>query len=367
MAAAVLAGCASVPRRAPQTASDLAESSIPAIPDARMWLDADLKSWSAWQSARRASPAVTDETHMLAISSGSDKGAFSAGYLVGCSAAGRRPAFDLVTGVSAGALVAPFAFLGSPYDRDRAPNFTGTATSDVFRVRLLGLLFGKASFADSGPLRTLIARYVNAAFVEAIAVEHRKGRRLLILTTNLDAARGMVWDVGAIAASGSPARVDLVRSILLASASIPGLFAPVMIDSKSRERDLSEMHADGGIVQSILFPPLVPKFADADSGKTLLVLYNGKWPIEHQVVRRSVGAVVGRAFATLTAEADRNTLAAYRADHADTSIRFAAIDPNFSTKSKRLFERRYMTALFAYGRSKAIKEQCQSDDATARR
>ena len=152
---------------------------------------------------------------LLALSSGSDNAAYAAGVLEGWTRAGNRPDFTVVTGVSAGALTAPFAFLGSEYDARLRRLYTSITQKDVYVRRGVGGLISGPSLADTGPLRTLIAANIDATLVERIAAQHARGRRLYIMTTNLDAGRGVVWDMGAIAASKSPRRLELFRDCLL--------------------------------------------------------------------------------------------------------------------------------------------------------
>jgi predicted acylesterase/phospholipase RssA len=161
---------------------------------------------------------------LLAISGGGENGAFGAGLLVGWTAAGARPVFKGVTGISTGALTAPFAFLGSAYDDKLREVYTTITGKDVLESRgIYGVLF-QDSMADNAPLRKTVAKYVDQAMLDAIGKESKKGRILLIGTTNLDAMRPVIWNIGAIANSGQPDRLKLVQDILVASAAIPGAF-----------------------------------------------------------------------------------------------------------------------------------------------
>src|SRR5258707_1504011 len=167
---------------------------------------------------------------LLAISGGGDNGAFGAGVLVGWSESRTRPSFKIVTGISTGALIAPLAFVGPEYDPLLAEMYTTIGQSDIFDKRpvLAGLV--SDALADSRPLRNLIAKYVDANLVARIAEESRRGRALVIITTNLDAGVPVIWNIGAIAESRRPQTIRLIRNILLASASVPGFFPPVMFD-----------------------------------------------------------------------------------------------------------------------------------------
>lgn len=192
----------------------------------------------------------------LAISGGGANGAYGAGLLCGWTDAGTRPQFKIVTGISTGALTAPFAFLGPKYDAQLKEVYTQTSTRDLVKSR--GILAGVFSDAlmDSTPMWTMARKYFHEELLREIAREYARGRILLIGTTNLDSQRGVIWNVGAIASSGDPHALELFRQILIASASIPAAFPPVMIDVQADGQKYQEMHVDGGaMVQVFLYPP----------------------------------------------------------------------------------------------------------------
>ncbi len=192
----------------------------------------------------------------LVVSGGGDNGAFGAGLLIGWTAAGNRPTFKIVTGVSTGALIAPFAFLGLDYDENLRSVFTKVSAKDIFEERgALAALYDDG-MADTQPLWKLVEKHVNDKMLPANAKEYQKSRLLFVLTTNLDARRAVIWNMGAIAASGHPNALRLFRSILIASAAIPGMFPPVMIDVEVGDQRFQEMHVDGGaMAQAFLYPP----------------------------------------------------------------------------------------------------------------
>ena len=162
--------------------------------------------------------------HFLALSGGGDDGAFGAGVLCGWTAHGDRPEFKLVTGISTGALIAPFAFLGSSYDDTLRYLYTGITGKDIFSMKSLLTVLWRESVADTQPLAKMLDKYVDESMLAEIAAAHTKGRRLIIGTTQLDAQRLVLWDMGAIASSGDPDAIKLFRKIMLTSASIPGAF-----------------------------------------------------------------------------------------------------------------------------------------------
>lgn len=361
-----LAGCSAWPERPKLAAFYQEAATVPGYENIRHWSDAKPGEWADWRSSwlRDRQPAgQQSRLRLLAISSGSDRGAFAAGYLGGWTESGARPEFDIVTGVSTGALIAPFAFLGSSQDGTLRQLYTGVETRDIYQLRPLVGLTGGPSFADSRPLQRLIARYFTAATMTRIAAEHRKGRRLLIATTNLDAERGVIWDLGAIAASSAPDRLALSRKILLASASIPGVFPPVLVDVQSSGTRFREMHVDGGTSGSVFGLPPTVVFGELSPASrqvpaSMTVLYNGKIEREYEVVQPRALTIVSRALGTLIDESDRTALRAYERFALDNGVQFrlAAIGRDFHANRNKPFDRRYMSALYAYGRAQGLKE-----------
>jgi hypothetical protein len=195
-----------------------------------------------------------DEFNVLAISGGAAGGAYGAGALVGLSEAGRRPRFSIVTGVSTGALIAPFAFLGSGWDARLTEAYTGGHAADRFGFGALsGVLDGGLLSTDS--LDDLIAPFVDAEMLEAIAAEHRLGRRLLVATTDLDSQSPAIWDMGEIAMRGGDSAVAMFRLVLAASASLPGLFPPRLIRCEVDGALFDELHVDGGVIAPLFILP----------------------------------------------------------------------------------------------------------------
>ena len=221
----------------------------------RYWGDAELKKLNEVSAVRleqvreahRKDPSVPlERAYYLVISGGGGDGAYGAGLLAGWTLSGTRPQFEVVTGISTGALTAPYAFLGPKYDGRLKEIYTTISEKDVLRSSgPLGALFG-ASLTDNSPLKALVAKHVTADLVDLIGAENAKGRKLLVGTTNLDAQRPVVWDMTAIAASGNPDRVQLFRDVLVASAAIPGVFPPQLIRVQADGKSYEELHVDGG-------------------------------------------------------------------------------------------------------------------------
>ncbi|HEY2910088.1 MAG TPA: patatin-like phospholipase family protein [Gemmataceae bacterium] len=216
--------------------------------------------------------------NVVAFSGGGAYGAYSAGFLAGWTQAGTRPEFDVVTGISTGSLIAPFAFLGPDYDVRLGQLYTRSQAQDIFRVRTWIMIPFKDSIAMSLPLRNLIESQITPDLMEKIAAEHRKGRRLYVGTTNLDTRRLVVWDMGAIACRPCPDSCHLFRDILLASCSVPGMLPPVKFELDVDGRRVTELHGDGGITAQIFVPSHV--FAMAGAAMTSRDAEKSRQPIE---------------------------------------------------------------------------------------
>ena len=365
-----LGGCASIARLSPPLPEDTVALRVLGLANARFWIDDGepdaLLREVDWLVARRRGALQSEQlvrppaANYLALSGGGDNGAFGAGLLIGWTESGTRPEFDVVTGISAGALIAPFAFLGASHDPDLQDLFTSITPADVLVIgRLIGaLLFGEA-LADTSPLYRLIARYADERMLAAIAREYGKGRLLLIGTTNLDLQRPVVWNIGAIAASGHPEALTLFRRILLASASIPGAFPPVLINVELNGRPHQEMHVDGGAsTQVFLYPPsldlrLAARGWGAPRERTAWVVRNGRIDVESASTGRSLFRIARRSIETLLhfggiADIHRIYLTTLR-DGVD--FRLAVIGQDFTTPRREPFDSEYMRALFAYGRA----------------
>jgi predicted patatin/cPLA2 family phospholipase len=281
----------------------------------RFWGDelppnADALAKEKWAQVRANRPEMLGKgrrpvVNFLALSGGGADGAFGAGVLTGWTASGKRPEFDLVTGVSTGALTAPFAFLGPKYDEALKKVFTESTTKDVAIAQPVRGLLGGDSLASNAPLAKIVAFYVNEAFLQEVAEEHRKGRRLLIGTTNLDAERPVVWDMGQIAVSGRPEALDLFRKVLLASAAIPAVFPPGFVKVAADGAVYDEMHVDGGATREVFLIPtqFMAKKTDANLGinpvRRAYIIRNGRVSPEYKAVKAKTLSIAGRAVSSL--------------------------------------------------------------------
>jgi predicted acylesterase/phospholipase RssA len=302
---------------------------------------------------------------LLAVSGGGDNGAFGAGLLNGWTARGTRPVFDLVTGISTGALTAPFAFLGPDWDPQLKRVYTDISLDDVLVSRgLLAAVFNDA-LADTAPLFAMIARELDARMMAGIARGYDEGRLLLIGTTDLDAQMPVIWNIGAIAQSGHPKALDTVRRILLASSAIPGAFAPVLFDATLDGQPYQELHVDGGaFAQVFLYPPSVSRFRRERMARRLPVAPTRAWVIRNarldpewaSVDRRTLG-IAGRAITSMIAAQGLNdVLRIYNAAERDgVDFNLAYIGRDFTVEYDKPFEQSYMRPLYEYGRERALR------------
>jgi predicted acylesterase/phospholipase RssA len=300
---------------------------------------------------------------ILVLSGGGAYGAYSAGVLAGWSETDTRPQFDVVTGVSSGALVATLAFLGPGRDPDLKRFYTRLTDRDVFARRPTWSALLSDAVADSRPLERQIEQAVDANLLRQVAAEHVKGRRLYVGTTNLDARRLVVWDMGAIAARGRPQDLNLFRKILLASASLPGLLPPVSISVEVDGRQYQELHVDGGVTASLFFrPPEVPNDRLAAlgdrplAGSTVYVLVAGKLYSDPQPVEPQLLPIVTSSVSALMYAQTRGDLTEVYAVALGTGMnyRLAAIPQDAPIPaSSTTFDPAAMYRLYEVGRRQA--------------
>ena len=234
---------------------------------------------------------------ILALSGGGAGGAFGAGAVAGLTRAGMRPSFDVVTGVSAGALVAPFAFLGPMWDGQLLDAFTGVAGDNLLQSRGLGVIFGSSAYSGR-PLRQLIDSYVTDEMIRAIAREAAKGRLLLVATTDVASGEPVVWDLGAIAKNGGSSARTLFRDVLVASASVPGMFPPVIIRVAENGTNNDQAHVDGAATVPFFVPPALLQSSRgvAGSGRAaVFVIVDGSLSGGARTTRLTARAILSRS------------------------------------------------------------------------
>lgn len=365
-----MVGCANVSKRNPLPLELLDQAEIPGVPNGRFWGDEwpnfSIKIFETFakEDLKKNFAGVFGKEHnYLAISGGGAEGAFGAGLLNGWSAAGTRPEFTMVTGISTGALTAPFAFLGSSYDSTLKDLYTTTETSDILIKRSPFSILPSDSVTDSSPLRRLIESHVDDSFVQAVADEHRRGRRLLIGTFNLDAARPVIWNIGAIAVSRYHKKKELIHDILLASASIPVAFPPVMIEVEVDGVVYDEMHVDGGTgAQVFVYPAsfgwqtIIGKL-EVPQAPTVYVLRNAFLSSPYSGVEQKILPIAGRSISSLIRTQGIGDLfrifALCRRDGNDFNL--AHIPSDFVEEPAEPFDEKYMGKLYELGYEMALK------------
>jgi Patatin-like phospholipase len=368
MLALALAGCATslrnpVPPALESQASVVGMGTAPI----RFWGDqlppnADAIVKEKWAQVRASRPQLLANGHrpvvnFLALSGGGSDGAFGAGILAGWTASGKRPEFDIVTGVSTGALTAPFAFLGPRYDGALKQVFTESDSKDIAIAQPIRGLLGGDSLASNAPLAKVVAHYVTDEFLREVAAEHLKGRRLLIGTTNLDAERPVIWDMGAIAASGRPEALELFRTVLLSSAAIPAVFPPGFIKVDADGGVYDEMHVDGGATREVFLVPtqFMASRTDGRLGispvRRAYIIRNGHVSPEYKPVKAKTLSIAGRAVSSLIKSqgvGDLYELFVF-AKKNGMDYNLAYIPGDFIDTSTQAFDPVYMTRLYDLG------------------
>jgi hypothetical protein len=367
---ALLSGCASLPRN-PVPVDDIHRAEIPGMSGVRAWagqldpyFQADIIA-SVKQEPAGAFPL--DDSgypiyHGLALSGGGSSGAFGAGVLNGWTTAGTRPDFKVVTGISTGALIAPFAFLGSGYDAQLKTVYTTMQTRDILeRLNIFRIIFQGEAFARTTPLKQLIETHFDADFIKSVARAHNQGRRLYVGTTHMDAQALIVWNMGAIANSDHPDALELFQEVILASSSIPAAFPPVFIKVEIDGQRYDEMHTDGGTVTQVFFNEGTMDLSDAAraAGRTdregysgtLYIIRNGKLGPEPEQITRRLPAISGRAISTMIKYAAVNDLHRIyvTSDSANLDFRYVAIPDDFESQADEPFDPVEMKRLFELG------------------
>ena len=333
--------------RPPLSAADQEKAAIANIPNARFWADSQ-------SEYLKALPTVTGP--WLILSTGGEDGAYGAGLLSGWSKTGNRPEFALVTGVSTGALIAPFAFLGSKYDDMLRDAYTKVSSIDIFEVG------GKGdSLLDTWPLHDLIAKRVTPDLLKAIAAEHERGRRLIIVTANLDAGRPVAWDIGAIASRGDEEALKLVRNVMVAAVSIPGAFPPVLIDVDVDDRRTKEMHVDGGTSGQFYLAPdsmMISTSTAKLPATDIYLIANMKLGQDFTLTERSLNGILTRTMTMaikymLGTAIDRAYSVARRSG---IGFYFAAVPQEFNAPARGPFDPDYMRPLFEAGYARGASQ-----------
>jgi hypothetical protein len=370
---AALGAAACATSRGKAVPTELTAQAQPAVPNIRFFPERDaepfVREMLASYAKERAVLVAAGHTgplppaYYLSVSGGGGDGAYGAGLLVGWTEAGTRPVFKMVTGISTGSLIAPFAFAGAKYDPILRDTYTRTTDKDIFKKRNFTAALFKDAMATTRPMGHLVGRYITQALLDDIAAEYANGRLLFIGTTNLDSREPVYWNMGALAGSKDPAALELFHKITLASAAIPGAFPPVMIDVTVDGQKYQEMHVDGGATRQVFLYPRRVHLAEIARAKgdarkrTLYIIRNSRLDPEWASVDRRVLTIANRAVSSLIqtqgmGDLDRIYMTANR-DGIDYNLAF--IPASFNTPKKSEFDSAYMRQLFEYGRQAAAQ------------
>ena len=350
-----LGACTSLPRT-PYTAAEASTSRVLDIDGLRRYADEPVTKFSFEKDTSTATKSY------LALSGGGADGAYGVGVLSGWTAARTRPTFSVVSGVSTGGLIAPFAFLGSQYDDTLKEVYTsGIAESLLNDPSIMRVLFGSGLFGNTR-LRELVARYVGPEIMAQVARENAKGRRLLIVTTDLDTQRTAIWNMGKIAEVGTPEALKLFRDVMAASASIPLVFPPIMIDAEGQGRRFQEMHVDGGVTAPVLTLPEALLSQDRLPGNArmnIYILVNKKIERNFELVSNSTIDVASRSLSSITQSQTRSIIfSTYDfAKRNNLGFHLSYIARDYPAPPSEGFDTAYMRALYQYGYEKAASGQ----------
>ncbi|TCU75414.1 patatin-like phospholipase [Bradyrhizobium sp. R2.2-H] len=351
-----LGACTSLPRT-PYTAAEASTSRVLDIDGLRRYADDPVTKFSFEKSNSTATRSY------LALSGGGADGAYGVGVLNGWTAARTRPTFTVVSGVSTGGLIAPFAFLGPQYDDTLKEVYTsGIAESLLNDPSIMRVLFGSGLFGNTR-LRELVARYVGPEIMAQVARENAKGRKLLVVTTDLDTQRTAIWDMGKIAAVGTPEALKLFRDVMAASASIPLVFPPIMIDAEGQGRKFQEMHVDGGVTAPVLTLPEALLFQSGrmpgSARMDIYILVNKKIERNFELVSNGTIDVASRSLSAITQSQTRSIIfSTYDfAKRNRLGFHLSYIARDYPAPPSEGFDTTYMRALYQYGYEKAASGQ----------
>ena len=354
----ILSACATVDR-APEMALHELERGLVATQDPRISPNDQARLDRIAEDFRRRLTRGDQRRSILALSGGGANGAYGAGMLVGWSQRGDRPEFDIVTGLSTGALAAPYAFLGSDWDDELAAAYSEGHTEGLLSWRSFAAFLSPGLFSPR-TLEALFEEHVTPALLTEIAQATREGRRLLVATTNLDSGETVIWDMGLLAEAGDENALRLFRQVLLASASIPGVFPPVLIAGVTESGTVQqELHVDGGVNTPFLGVPegmiLSGETLPGWRGSELFIIVNGKLGLSRRQTRGSLPSVFARSYQSMTPSLLRTSLAAQGAFARRNGMRISvAAIPQEVEASALDFDQDAMKALFEEGHRRAV-------------
>ena len=370
------AGCGSTERANPVPADLADRAQVPGFPEVRIWGDDEPEDYAELLDRDEETDLSTldgvfgREHAYLSLSGGGADGAFGAGLLCGWTEEGSRPEFAMVSGISTGALIAPFAFLGPAYDDQLEEIYTSYGTSDMLVAKSALRAVTSDSAADTSRLVEKVRAYYDQDVLDAIAEESRRGRVLTIGTTNLDAKRPVIWNIGRIATSTSPDRLRLFQDVVIASAAIPGAFPPVYVEVEVDGVRYDEMHVDGGATSQLFLYPIgvdwkrLLGLLEVPGTPRVFAIRNSRLKPLHEPVDRSSLEILAYTLSSLFQASGQGDLyRVYLAAQRDgLEYNLAAIPEEFTRIAQEPFDREYMRELFALGRDLARNGYPWQDD-----
>jgi len=342
-----LQGCARIAIREPTSAQGEAPNAIRTLGPDQRFSTLSSQSVARRLRAQRAGQPI----NILALSGGGADGAFGAGALVGLTRSASRPQFSVVTGVSAGALIAPYAFLGPAWDEQLVEVYTSGRAEHLLQSRGLGALFGSSVYRGE-PLKELVDRYATDALIQAVAHEASTGRLLLVATTDVSTGEPVIWDLGSIAMNGGAGARALFRDVLVASASVPGLFPPVVIRVQEQQALYDEVHVDGTIAVPFFVPlAFVEPTRDASNPSHVYVIVDGRLSEQPTPIRLRTRFILSRSVSAGLNHMLRTTLELTATDTEleGAQFRFAAIPVAYPHLNSFDFRTPTMRSLFQFG------------------
>lgn len=339
----LLVGCASRPDEAPEIRTLTPQEAVDPV-------------FGPVQPTNTSALAEDNRHTVLALSAGGADGAYGAGVLAGWTASGQRPEFDVVTGVSTGALLAVLAFLGPDYDDLTRELYTTQTNETIFKNRGLRGILGDSLY-DNAPFRAQIEKHITPAVLQKVAEEHRKGRRLYVATTNLDAGELVIWDMGEIALGGRADPLLHFQKVLRASASVPGFFQPVYIKPK-RGVQLRQAHVDGGVKEPVLYSDFMA--ATTQSTRHLYMVINGTTRRFNAStpVKANLASISQKTITELLRELQRETIYRHYTRAKDTGVEFfiTSIPDSIPIAEESLdFDPKRMRLLYQAGFNSGLK------------
>ncbi|BEU05410.1 alpha/beta hydrolase [Agarivorans sp. OAG1] len=362
--ALVMTGCSSVPEHN-AIAEDHAMQAKPiGVDNTRYWGNELNFSYEYLEQVINAQVKNQNEQNsldILALSGGGANGAFGAGILAAWTETGVRPEFDMVTGISTGAILAIFAFLGEEYDDYVVDFYTNYSDGDLFQSKGLLAALRSMSMFNISPYEKMVRDTITPDLLSMVAEGHNNGRLLLVGTTHLESQRFSVWNMGAIAAQNNEESEQLFENIILASTAIPGAMPAVQIDVKHNHIDYQELHVDGGVARQVFFLPDTISASSLKNSalskeRNLYVIRNGEFLPQWKDLSPAVVEVSARSLNTIIKYQGRSDVMRIydQATQADIDFNFAHIDTDFTAKkqSKKQFDQEHMRKLFDYGYNK---------------